>query len=166
MTRLLTFAGVVSGAVVIATLAAFLAFEKRQAAAAPDYGAATVGGIAYQAVDSRPLHPRNAVDRRLIAGLPARDRRLRRGELLFGAFIGLSNTSAQPRRSADLIELRHDAGRIDRPLALPASNPYAYSPRVLGPHASIPSPDSPAGENLAAEGHDPHDPSRTVSIIV
>jgi hypothetical protein len=188
MTRPLLLAGSLIAATTIAVLALFLAVEKPEAGGAPTFRVAPLGGIQYQTMDGRPISPADRVDRRLIAGLPARDRRLRHGEALFGAFISVANTSTRPLRSADRIELRDDAGHLHRPLPLPRSNTYAYAPRVVRPGATIPSQNSPADENLAATGllllfridgreytnggtfelviHDPRSPGRTASLIV
>jgi hypothetical protein len=106
----------------------------------------------YEAMDGRPIDPGNAVDRKIIAGLPARDRRVQHGQILFGAFFASTNTSTRPLRSADRIELRDDDGRVYKALPLPARNPYAYSPRVVRPGTRIPTQGSPADENLAATG--------------
>jgi hypothetical protein len=186
--RSLVFGGALSAAMVIATLSVFLAVEKQVAGAAPDYRVAAVGGMHYEAMDGRPLDPANATDRKIIAGLPAADVKLRHGEMLFGAFISFTNSSSQTLRSASLIELRHDSGPVDQPLPLPQSNPYAYSARLVRPHSRIPGAGSPAADNLAAGGrllvfriraseynnsgtfelviHDPLHPDRTASLFV
>lgn len=186
--RSLLLGGALSAAIVLASLSLFLAFEKRSAGAAPDFRVAATGGMEYEAMDGRPVDPANPVDRQIIAGLPARDRRLHHGEMLFGAFIAFTNASTRPLRSADSIELRHDAGHVYHALPLPKSNPYAYSPRVVRPRTRIPSQNSPADENLAAGGrlvlfrirareydnggtfelviHDPRHPGHTASLIV
>ena len=136
----------------------------------------------------RPIDPANPIDRQMIAGLPAHDRQLRHGEMLFGAFIAVRNSSTRPLRSADRIELRHDAGDLDRSLPLPASNSYAYAARVVGPGATVPGQDGPVADDLAAGGrlvlcrirareyndggtfelviHDPLHPDRTASLVV
>jgi hypothetical protein len=181
-------AGAVSVVMVFVTLAVFLIFEKREAGAAPHYDTAAIGGMEYQAMSGRPIDPANRIDREIIAGLPAHARRLGHGEMLFGAFIAFTNASSHPLRSADRIELHYDSGRVYRPLPLPASNPYAYAPRVIRPRVRIPGAGSPAARNLAAGGrllvfripareytsggtfelviHDPSHPARTVTVAV
>jgi hypothetical protein len=188
MTRSLLLALELSAAVAVAVLALFLAVEKPQAGAAPSFRVAPIGAMQYEAVVGRPIKPADPVDRPIIAGLPARDRRLRHGEMLFGAFISVTNTSTRPLRSADRFELRDDAGHLRPPLPLPPSNRYAYSPRVVRPGTRIPSQNSPDDENLAAGGllllfrinareytnggtfelviHNPRRPAETASLIV
>jgi hypothetical protein len=152
MTRPLLLGGGLSAAVAIAVMALFLAVEKPEAGAAPSFRVAPIGGMQYESMVGRPIRPAAPIDRRIIAGLPARDRRPRHGEILFGAFISVTNPSTRPLRSADRIELRDDAGNLHRPLPLPASNPYAYSPGVVRPGTRIPSQNSQDDENLAAGG--------------
>jgi len=133
-------------------LALFLAIMKRETAGAPDYRVTPVGGIQYEEMDAHPIDLHNPVDRRLVAGLPARERRDLQGEILFGTFISFANTSTRPQHSAGQIELRDEDGHVFRPLPLPLSNPYVYVPRVVGPGARVPAQGSPADANLAAAG--------------
>jgi hypothetical protein len=170
-----------------AALVVLMATEKRVAAAAPDYRVVRTGGIEYESMQGRPIHPENAVDRRIAAGLSADDRSSRGGTTLFGAFFSVTNDSSRPLRTADRIELRDQSGRVYHPVALPASNPYAYRARVVRPGTRHPSVGSPADDNLAATGlvllfripaadyddgvlelviHDPLHPAHTVSLRI
>ena len=185
MRRLILVPLVLSVFALFAALVVLMATEKRVAAAAPDYRVASIGGIEYEAMEGRPLDPGNAVDRRIVAGLPAGDRRPRGGTLLFGAFFSVTNDTSRALRTANRIELRDEDGRVYRPLALPASNPYAYHARVVRPGTRHPSVGSPPDANLAATGlllvfripafdyddgvvelviHDPLHPARTASV--
>jgi hypothetical protein len=186
--RLLFTLGVTSAAVFFAAVIVLFATQHRVAAAAPDHRVVRVGGIEYEAMLGRPVDPRNAVDRGIIAGLPARQRRVASGRMLFGAFIGITNDSSSPLRTAGRIELRDQAGHVYRPLDLPATNPYAYSPRRLRPGTRIPALGSVADDNLAATGrlllfripatayengqvlelliHDPTAPGTTASLVI
>jgi hypothetical protein len=176
-----------SGAARLVALGLLLATEKRVAAAAPDYRVARTGGLEYEAMLGRPLHPGNAVDRKILEGIGAGDRRPPRGELLFGAFISVTNGSSRALRTADRIELRDERGRVYHPLRLPASNPYAYRPRLIHARTRIPGRGTPADDNLAATGllllfripafqyddgvlelliHDPRHPHSTASLII
>ena len=187
MRRLIVIPLVLSVCALFAALAVLLATEKREAAAAPDYRAVSAGGIEYEAMLGRPLDPKNAVDRRIVKGLSAGDRRPRGGTMLFGAFFSVTNTTSRALRTADRIELRDEDGRVYQPLALPASNPYAYHARVVRPGTRHPSVGSPPDANLAATGlvlvfripafdyddgvvelviHDPLHPARTVSVRI
>jgi hypothetical protein len=178
---------VLSAAALLAALGLLLATEKRVAAAAPDYRVARSGGLAYEAMLGRPIHLRNPVDRKIVAGLGAGDRRPPRGQLLFGAFISATNDSSRTRRPADRIELRDDRGRVYLPLRLPATNRYAHRPRPLPARTRIPGRGTPADDNLAATGllllfripafqydngtlelviHDPLHPAHTTSLLI
>ena len=147
--RLLLPFGLACAAALLVTFSLFLAVEKRAAAASPDYRVATIGGLEYEAMESRPIDPANAVDRQIIAGAHPR---LRHGQMLFGAFISITNPSPRPLRSGDPIELRDDGGHVFRALPLPATNAYAYTPRAIRPHTRIPALGSAADDNLAASG--------------
>jgi hypothetical protein len=136
----------------IATVAVFLAVEKRAAAAAPQFRVTQLGAVEYQAINGRALNPASPVDRPMLAGLPARYRHLRHGEMLYGAFIAFTNTSTRPARSAPRMDLRVDDGPTYRALPLRRTSPYAYSARIVRPGARIPAFGSPADTNLAAMG--------------
>jgi hypothetical protein len=185
--RLLLALGLTSLVFLIAGVGVIFATQHRENPKAPDFRVARIGGVEYEAMLGRPLDLRNRVDAAIVAGLPARDRRLARGEALFGAFFAATNDSPARRRTADRIELRDQAGHVYRPLALPATNPYAYSQRLLRPGVRIPALGSPADDNLAATGrvlvfriparayqsealelviHDPSQPAATASLII
>jgi hypothetical protein len=150
--RALLLAGALSAASVLAVLSLFLAEARSTAGAAPDFRVVAVGGMEYEAMEGRPIDLSTAVDRQIAAGLPAHDRRLRRGQMLFGAFVAFTNASTRPLRSAARIELRDDGGHVYTALPLPGTNPYAYSPRTIRPRTRIPAQGSPADTNLAATG--------------
>jgi hypothetical protein len=150
--RLLLIPLAACAAVLLATAGLLLATEKRATPVAPNFGVVKVGGVQYQAVDARPVNPANSVDRRIVAGLPARYRRTPHSTLLFGAFISATDASGHPLRTAGRIDLRDDSGRVYRPLPLPPSNEYAYAQRTLRANVSMPAQDTPAAETLAAGG--------------
>jgi hypothetical protein len=185
--RLLLTLGLTSALVLFTGAAVILATQHRETPKAPDYRATRIGGVEYEAMQGRPLDPDNPVDRAIVAGLSRRDRHAAAGETLFGAFIAMTNDSTGPVTTADRIELRDENGRVYRPLSLPISNPYAYSPRLLRPGTRIPTLGSPADDNLAATGrllvfriptqaydsatlelliHDPSQPHATASLII
>jgi hypothetical protein len=186
--RLLLALGVTSVAVLFAGVIVLFATQHRVAAAAPSYRVVRVGGVEYEAMLGRPIDLENAVDREIVAGLPARQRRVASGQMLFGAFIAITNDSPSPLRTADRIELRDEGGHVYRPLALPATNAYAYSQRRLRPGTRIPALGSVADANLAATGrlllfripaeaynggdalelviHDPSAPGTTASLVI
>jgi hypothetical protein len=172
----------------LVVFAVLLATQHRATATAPDFRVVRVGGVEYESMQGRPMDLRNPEDRRIVAGLPARQRHAGRGRILLGAFVATTNDSSGPRRTAGRIELRDQGGHVYRPLALPPSNPYAYTPRLLKPGERLPAFGSPADVNLAATGelllfrvparryesgdvlelviHDPSHPTATASLIV
>lgn len=187
LVRVVVAIGAASVILFFAAVGVMLATQHRASAKAPDYRVLRIGGIEYESMQGRPLDLGDRVDRAIAAGLPAAQRRLARGQILFGAFIAVTNDSSAPLRTADRIELRDQQGHVYRPLALPAANPYAYSPRRLRPGTRIPALGSVADDNLAATGrmllfripaqtyagaglelviHDPSSPATTASLIV
>jgi hypothetical protein len=186
--RLLLALGITSAAFLVAGVVVLFATQHRVAAAAPSFRVVRVGGVEYESMLGRPIEPASAVDRRIVAGLPARQRHVGAGQMLFGAFIAATNDSSSPRRTAGRIELRDQAGHVYRPLRLPATNPYAYSPRRLRPGSRIPALGSAADADLAASGrlllfriparaydssqtlelviHNPTSPATTASLII
>jgi hypothetical protein len=107
------------------------------------------GGVAYTSPGARPLDRHNRVDAQLMKGAPAKRDPHR---IWFGAFLVATNHGSRPARSARRIVLRDVTGRTYRPVALPASNPYAYRPQAIAPGAQAPAPTSPAQADLAANG--------------
>jgi hypothetical protein len=187
LTRWILIPLMLSAAALFVALGVLLATEKRVAAAAPDHRVVKVGGLEYEAMQGRPLNPAGAIDRRIVTGLSALDRRMRRGAMLFGAFISVTNDGSRALPTADHIELRDERGDVYRPLPLPAANAYAYSPRLIHPRTRIPGQGTRADDNLAATGllllfripaleydngvlelviHDPLHPRRTASLTI
>lgn len=185
--RLLFALGLTSVVVVFAGVGVLFATQHPENPGAPNFRTVRVGGVEYEAMQGRPLDPRDAVDAAIVAGLSERDRRLAAGEMLFGAFVATTNDSSAALRTADRIELRDQDGHVYRSLALPATNPYAYSQRLLAPGAHAPVFGSAANDNLAATGrllvfriptqtydseelelviHDPSQPAATASLII
>jgi hypothetical protein len=185
--RLLLALGLTSAIVLFTGVGVLFATQHRANPRAPDFRVVRIGGIEYEAMQGRPLDPSNRVDAAIVAGLSARDRHVAAGETLFGAFFATTNDSSTRLRTADRIELRDQAGHIYRPLALPATNPYAYTQRLLRPGVRVPALGSPADDNLAATGrllvfripklayesealelviHDPSQPAATASLII
>jgi hypothetical protein len=135
----------------LVAVAVLLATESAAHAAPPDYTQADIGGLDYHVVVGRPMDPANAVDARIIRGLPARDRHLPHGQILYGSFVTVTNPTHTPMRSAAAIELRDDDGSTYHPIPMPASNPYAYRPATIQPGETVPRDDA-AADNLAAGG--------------
>jgi hypothetical protein len=142
----------VCAASLLGVLFAFLFVAKPTIGTPPDNRVVAVGGLQYEAMLGRPVYPSDSVDAPMVAGLPARERRVRPGQMLFGAFIGVTNDSPQSLPAAGRIELRDEGGHVYRPLPLSTSNPYAYVPRPVPPKTRIPGVGTPADDDLAATG--------------
>jgi hypothetical protein len=142
----------VCGASLVGVLLALLFIAKPTIGTPPDNRVVAVGGLQYEAMLGRPISPNQWLDAPMVAGLPAGDRRARPGQMLFGAFIGVTNDSPRSLPAARDIELRDEAGHVYRPLRLSTSNPYAYVPRPVPPKTRIPGVGTPADDNLAATG--------------
>ena len=185
--RLLFALGLTSVVVLFAGVGVLFATQHPENPGAPNFRTVQVGGVEYEAMQGRPLDPGDAVDAAIVAGLSARDRRVTAGQMLFGAFIATRNDSPVGRRTAGRIELRDQTGHVYPALALPATNPYAYSQRLLPPGSHAPVFGSAANDNLAATGrllvfriptpvydseelelviHDPSQPAATASLII
>ena len=135
----------------LAAVAVLLATQSGAHAAPPNYAQANIGGLEYHAVAGRPMHPGNSVDAAITRGLPARSRHLSHGQILYGGFLAVTNSSRTPIPSAARIELRDDDGSTYQPIPVPASNPYAYRPATIRPGETVPRDDR-AADNLAAGG--------------
>jgi hypothetical protein len=187
MSRWLLMPLVVCPAALLASAALFLAVEHRRTPEAPDFRVVHVGGLEYEYMQARPVDPANRIDARIAAGLPARGRDLPRRDILFGAFISVTNPSSRARPMAERIELRDQHGTVYRPLRLPAGNLFAYRARVLHPRTRIPEFGTAADDTLMATGrmllfriprwqyrnavlelviHSPQDPADTASLVV
>jgi hypothetical protein len=142
----------VCAAALVGVLLAFLFIAKPTIGTPPDNRVVAVGGLQYEAMLGRPMYPGHSVDAPIVAGLPARDRRVPPRQMLFGAFIAVANDSPRSLPAARRIELRDKAGHVYRPLRLSTSNPYTYVPRPVPPRTRVPGVGTPADDDLAATG--------------
>lgn len=122
------------------------------AATAPDYSSPTIGGVQYQTVLSNEINPSSPADARFIRGIPASERRLPKGEVLFGVFVTRTNWTDAALPSASRIDLLDGVGRAHRPLRLSPKNPYTYSPATIAPGGQRPSSGTRAADDIAAGG--------------
>ena len=149
-TRSIRLVGWCCAAILIAVATLLLTVAKPKAVAAAGDSAGTVGGLEYHAGLGRPVDPANPVDARIVKGLG--DRKVPKRDVLFGAFVSVTNPSHRPLISAARIDLRDDAMRVYRPLSLPEANRFGYRPVRLAPGATVPRQRTPAADNLAAGG--------------
>ena len=171
----------------VAGMGLLVAIAKPTHGESPNDRVVALGGLQYEAMLGRPINVKDSVDRQIVGRLPDEERRTRPGEMLFGAFVAVSNDSARPLRAASHIELEDNYNHSYRALRLPPGNPYAYTPRPIPPRTRLPGARSPVDENLAATGylllfrvptsvfqtgvfelviHDPGHPDRRVSVVV
>jgi hypothetical protein len=126
--------------------------DDASAATAPDYTSATIGGVQYQTVLSNVIDPSSPADARFIRGIPAGERRVPKGEVLFGVFVSRTNATDAALPSASRIDLLDGVGQAHRPLRLSAKNPYTYSPSTIAAGDQLPALGTPAADDIAAGG--------------
>jgi hypothetical protein len=149
-TRSIRLVGWCCAAILIAVATLLLTVAKPEAVAAPGDSAGTVGGLEYHVVLGRRVDPANPVDARIVEGLG--DRKVPKRDVLFGAFVSVTNPSHRPITSTARIDLRDDAMHVYRPLSLPKANRFAYRPVRLAAGATVPRQRTPAADDLAAGG--------------
>ena len=137
---------------VFVLVAAAVVFVRPAVAGWPAETTASVGGLHYSVNNAWVLDPRRRVDAGVAEGLPARDRRLPPGELLYAVFVGVTNETRAPRRMASDIALRDTRNLEFAPTRIARDNPYAYVPRVLRGTSHLPAPGTPPAADLSAEG--------------
>jgi hypothetical protein len=177
---------VAAGACLLIVLAAAVVFIRPTVGAVPQDNSATVGGLHYAVNNAWPLNPRRAVDAQVARGLPAADRNLGRGEMLYAVFVGVTNETHERLPMATQVALRDVTNREYTPVRLGAHNRYAYRPRMMAAQTHRPGPWTPAGQDMSAEGlmlvfriprgayengplellvHDPGDPTSVASLL-
>lgn len=76
------------------------------------------------------------------------------GKTIYGMFVQVCNRekSHEPAKAVDVDKfvIKDSQGNEFRPKPLPADNPFAYKPRVLGPSECIPASGSVAQQNSAS----------------
>ena len=130
----------------------WLGDETTQASSAPNYTAATIGGVQYSVAGDSEIHPSSAADARFVKGMPARERRVQKGDRLFGVFVLRSNSTHTALTSASRIDLQDGLGRVHKPLRLSPTNPYTYAPGTVAAGGQLPAPGTPAADDIAATG--------------
>ena len=103
--------------------------------AAPAGSTVTVDGLRYTPVLSRQLNPYSTPDSEMVGGRrPGRDR------TFFGVFLRVCNEDAPITTPTDRLALVGAFGKRVRPVDLPATNPFAFSPKPLSQGRCIPAP--------------------------
>ena len=130
----------------------WLGDDTTKASSAPDYSSETVGGVQYSVAGSNEIDPSSSADARFVKGMPARERRVPKGDLLFGVFVTRANSADATLPSASRIDLLDGLGRAHRPLRLSPRNPYTYAPGAIAPGGQLPVPGTRAADDIAATG--------------
>jgi len=103
-----------------------------------------VGNLVYQVQISRYLNPADVEDREYLVGVPPNEATLAADELWFGVFMRVKNYSDETLKPTTQFFITDTEGNKFYPVPLPASNPFAYNPKPLGPDQVYPPPDSAA----------------------
>ena len=107
-----------------------------------------VRGLHYQVQLSRQLNPELASDQAYFEGIPPKDRELGLNELWFGVFMLVENREDEPVRSAEEFEIHDTQDNVYRPLELPEQNVWAYQPREVLGHKTLPVADTGPSERV------------------
>jgi hypothetical protein len=84
------------------------------------------GPLVYQVQMSRELNPSNVEDVEYLEGLPAGTPRLAGDEEWFGVWLRVQNATGEDHVSASQFRIVDTTGAEYEPIALPATNPFAY----------------------------------------
>lgn len=108
-----------------------------------------VGQLKYQVQLSRILNPNDIEDRTYLAGLPAGTAQPAGNEAWFGVWMRVENTNSDKTLpAAREFSITDTQGHQFKPVPLQSSNPFAYAPSTLGPHAISPNQGTVAGEGV------------------
>lgn len=111
-----------------------------------------VSGLKYQVQISRLLNPTDTEDSAYFQGVTPGETALGPGETWFGVFIRVVNDGRHGASAADDFEIEDTQGRVFKPVAVAAANPFAYRPARVGPGGSLPPPGSIADEGPIGGG--------------
>ncbi len=146
-----------TGTALLAALALGACGGAKQPSAHGDSEGAYVeaGPLVYQVQLSRELNPQNREDREYLAGLPLGTPQPAGDEEWFGVWLRVENDGKAAQQAAQDFRIVDTLGDAYEPIALPASNAFAYQPsRVAGKDGQnvLPDPESGAGGSLVQQG--------------
>jgi hypothetical protein len=107
----------------------------------------TLGDMQYQVQLSRRLNQFNEGDRALLIGVPPAQRLLPREDVWFAVWVKIWNRSDGTQVGANEFEIVDTKGDKYEPIALDASNAFAYRPRPVPSETEYPVADSAAGQS-------------------
>jgi hypothetical protein len=108
------------------------------------------GPLVYQVQMSRELNPANVEDVEYLEGLPSDTPPLAGDEEWFGVWLRVQNATDHTHRDASEFRIVDTTGAEYEPIALPATNPFAYRPALL--ESSSGQPVQPDPESGAGSG--------------
>lgn len=111
-----------------------------------------VGGLRYDIRNAWVLDPSRSVDAELAVGLPRDARGLPDDELLYAAFVRVSNGTGSPHPMAADVELRDTRNLDYQALPVAARNRFAYAPVSVKGGSHVPAVGTAAQSDLATEG--------------
>lgn len=111
-----------------------------------------VGPLQYQVQISRQLNPRDPEDREYLEGVPAADAKLAQDQTWFAVFMRVQNESGHAQRAAEDFKIEDTQGTEFTPVALPASNPFAYRPELIPDKGTLPDVRSAAANGAVQQG--------------
>jgi hypothetical protein len=130
----------------------WLGDDTSKASGAPDYSSETIGGVQYSVAGSSEINPSSSADARFVKSMPAGERRVPTGDVLFGVFVMRTNSAKTTLPSASQVDLLDGLGQAHRPLRLSPTNPYTYAPGKIAPGGQLPASGTPAADDIAASG--------------
>jgi hypothetical protein len=103
-----------------------------------------INDLKYQVQVSRQLNPGDVQDKPYLAGIAKDHRGLTKDQVWFGIFIRVQNESGQALPPSNDIQISDTQDAVFKPLALDATNQYAYrSTEAIPPGETVPLLDSP-----------------------
>jgi hypothetical protein len=108
------------------------------------------GPLVYQVQMSRELNASNVEDREYLQGLPADTPALAGDEEWFGVWLRVQNATDQAHPSTSDFKIVDTTGAEYEPIALPATNPFAY--RTVDVESDAGQPVQPDPESGAGSG--------------
>jgi hypothetical protein len=103
-----------------------------------------LGPLQYQVQISRQLNPALVEDGPYLQGISPADAKLKPTETWFGVFVRVTNDTGKYQPAANDFSIDDTQHHVFKPIALPASNGFAYEGGVLPPKSQLPPIDSAA----------------------